>query len=140
MRFGSWVDLKRLALPIRLTVFVEEQGVPYELEQDEFDEQATHVVAFDVDGCAVATGRVLTSPNSTAKIGRIAVLEPYRGKGYGKAVLRSLIEQADVLGAKTLKLHAQCEAEHFYRSFGFQALGEPFMEAGIRHVLMVRQN
>lgn len=137
VKFGSWAELKPLALPVRLTVFVEEQGVPIELEQDEFDSQAMHAIMFDSTGQVIATGRLVLIDESTVKIGRLAVLKDHRGSGNGKHLLAALIAQAKALNARTVKLHAQCDAELFYRSFGFAAQGDIFMEAGIEHVLMV---
>lgn len=134
---GNWQDLRTLALPLRMTVFVQEQGVPAELEQDEHDELAIHAVVRS-GNAALATGRVVIIEAGLAKIGRLAVAKSMRGKGLGKLVLQSLIEQALSLGAQTIKLHAQCDAQKFYEDLGFVARGDPFMEAGIRHVLMVR--
>ena len=36
-------------------------------------------------------------------------------------------------------LHAQRTAEAFYAGFGFMAHGQPFEEAGIPHIEMVRK-
>jgi predicted GNAT family N-acyltransferase len=138
VRIGRWAELEPLALPLRVSVFVQEQGVPIELEQDELDEFATHAVVTDSTAQALATGRlVLTEPGS-AKIGRLAVAKSHRGQGLGKVVLEALIAHGQGLGVKHLKLHAQRDAERFYLAFGFEAQGEPFMEAGIEHILMVR--
>ena len=134
---GSWADLRTRALPLRLSVFVQEQGVPIELEQDEQDELATHAIvqsALEV----LATGRVVIVHPGLAKIGRLAVVKPKRGQGLGRVVLQALIEQAHRLGAKSVKLHAQCDAVRFYESAGFVSQGQPFDEAGIQHVLMIR--
>lgn len=136
---GSWESYKYVALPLRVEVFVQEQGVPAELEHDEFDEAATHAVVLDSTGHAVATGRLLLTGQGMAKIGRLAVTKSCRGQGLGKLVLVSLVEHAEIAGISSVKLHAQCDAEQFYQRLGFETQGEPFMEAGIKHVLMVRQ-
>ncbi len=44
---------------LRTRVFVEEQGVPPEVEQDDADAAALHAVARDATGRVVATGRLL---------------------------------------------------------------------------------
>ena len=41
----TWVNAKDLVAPIRLQVFVEEQGVPEDMEWDEFDQDAWHAIA-----------------------------------------------------------------------------------------------
>lgn len=47
LRSGSWNDLGRDAERLRLAVFVREQGVPREIEIDELDPVARHVVLFN---------------------------------------------------------------------------------------------
>jgi predicted GNAT family N-acyltransferase len=138
VRIGRWAELEPWALPLRVSVFVREQGVPIELEQDELDEVATHVVIIDSTGQSLATGRLVITELGIGKIGRLAVAKSYRGQGLGKVVLHTIIAHAQTLGVRLLKLHAQRDAERFYLAFGFVVQGEPFMEAGIEHILMVR--
>jgi len=139
VQLGGWADLRDTALPLRLSVFVQEQGVAESLEQDADDAVATHAVVLAPDGTAVATGRVVLLNPSTAKIGRLAVAKRHRLHGLGRRVLRALIDQARTTGVQTVSLHAQCDACAFYQSEGFGVVGEPFMEAGIEHVLMTKQ-
>jgi len=68
IEFGS--DLMREAFGVRFEVFVDEQGVPRELEMDEFDPCATHLVAIRADR-VVGTLRMLDHEGA-AKIGRVA--------------------------------------------------------------------
>ncbi len=123
-----------LALPLRIEVFVDEQQVPFELEQDEHDAHATHVVLLSEQGRAVATGRLLAD----GRIGRLAVARTHRRRGLGRAVLVKLVNHAESQDIDQVWLHAQCDARSFYEGLGFVAKGEPFMEAGIAHVLMTR--
>ena len=139
VQLGSWADLKDVALPLRLSVFVQEQGVAEALEQDADDAVATHAVVLTPEGTAVATGRVVLLDPTTAKIGRLAVAKCHRLHGLGRRVLRALIDKARATGVQIMCLHAQCDACAFYQSEGFGVVGEPFMEAGIEHVLMTKQ-
>jgi predicted GNAT family N-acyltransferase len=119
---------------VREIVFVEEQQVPLELEWDELDPQCVHVLARALDGTAIGTGRL--TPEH--KIGRMAVLREWRGKGVGDAMLLALIEQARHRGWREVSLHAQTPAIEFYLRHGFQPYGERFWEAGIEHQSMRR--
>src|SRR2546426_12839481 len=83
-----WEKARELATPIRFTVFVEEQGVPREIELDEMDERSLHALAFE-DGQPVATGRLLPDGH----IGRMAVLKKWRGRGIGGPVLQQLADK-----------------------------------------------
>ena len=122
---------------LRTRVFVEEQGVPAEIEQDVHDATAVHALAEDDDGRVVATGRLLVR-DGRAVIGRMAVDAAVRGRGYGAAVLAELQRQAVALGLTEVELHAQLPARAFYERAGYTAVGGVYEEAGIAHVTMRR--
>lgn len=119
---------------VRDVVFVQEQRVPVALERDAIDPQCVHVIARAPDGTAIGTGRL--TPDH--KIGRMAVLRAWRGKGVGDALLLALIEQAREHGWREVALNAQASAVTFYTRHGFLPHGERFMEAGIEHQTMRR--
>ena len=122
---------------LRTRVFVEEQGVPAEIEQDAHDAGAVHVLDRDDDGRVVATGRLLVR-EGRGVIGRMAVDAAARGRGHGAAVLAELHRQAAVLGLPEVELHAQLTARGFYERAGYTAVGDVYEEAGIAHVTMRR--
>mgnify|MGYP002150029136 CR=1 FL=1 len=124
--------------PIRKAVFVDEQGIPAELEWDAADETAVHAVARNRFGAALATGRLVDYGPGVGKIGRMAVLQPSRSGGVGTAVLSALVEVARQQGLREVLLHAQASAAAFYVRAGFSPRGQPFEEAGIPHQEMVR--
>ena len=123
---------------LRTRVFVEEQGVPPEIEQDAADATAVHVLARDDVGRVVATGRLLLR-EGVAVVGRMAVDRVARGRGHGAAVLDELHRQAVLRGRRRVELHAQVSARGFYERAGYTAVGEEYEEAGIAHVTMVRR-
>jgi predicted GNAT family N-acyltransferase len=122
------VDFKDLRA-VREPVFVVEQMVPIEEEWDALDPLCHHVIARDAHHQPIGTGRL--TPEH--KIGRMAVLKPWRGKQVGEAILRTLIEKARELGWHEVSLNSQVSAIGFYQKFGFEAFGEEFEEAGIQH-------
>jgi len=117
---------------VREPVFMHEQQVPLELEWDALDPDSAHVLARDTSGRPIGTGRL--TPEH--KIGRMAVLAEWRGKGVGAALLTALIDEARRRGWDQVSLHAQVDAVGFYRHYGFAPYGERFMEAGIDHQSM----
>ena len=122
-------------LSIREAVFTREQGVPPELEIDEFDAVATHYLGMR-EGVALATGRVRIL-DDVAKVQRVAVLAGARGTGLGAAVMRHIIEDLRAEGAaRAVTLGSQETAVGFYRQLGFVTHGERFMDAGIPHFEM----
>lgn len=127
----SWDDpVHQAALrAVREEVFQREQGVPKELEWDEWDAVSVHVLARDSFGHAIGCGRLLPDGH----IGRVAVLRPWRGKGVGMEIMRRLIAIARERGHATVRLAAQTYALPFYERLGFHAHGEEFLDAGIPH-------
>jgi|SRR5580765_2097042 len=130
----SWEKAREEASRIRFRVFVEEQGVPREIELDDQDHRCVHAVAFDERGAAVGTGRLLPD----AHIGRMAVLRERRRHGVGTLLLNKLTEAARQRGDREVLLSAQVHAVDFYRRHGFEAVGEVYEEAGILHQAMRR--
>ena len=128
-----WEKAREHAAPIRFAVFVEEQGVPFEIELDEYDPVSLHALAFDGDK-PVGTGRLLPDGH----IGRMAVLTAFRGKGIGGALLEALMKAAKARGDRQVVLSAQVGALQFYHAHGFEPEGDEYMEAGIRHQAMKR--
>jgi predicted GNAT family N-acyltransferase len=122
---------------LRTRVFVVEQGVPPEIEQDAADATAVHVLSRDDSGRVVATGRLLVH-GRTAGIGRMAADAGVRGRGHGSAVLAELHRQAVLRGVAEVELHAQLTARRFYERAGYEAVGEAYEEAGIAHITMRR--
>lgn len=136
LRSGSWNDLGRDAERLRMAVFVREQGVPREIEIDEFDPVARHVVLFNGLNQPVATGRLVSDAPGVARIGRMAVDRSVRGGRWGRMVLDSLVASARERGDREVVLHAQSHAESFYLRAGFVPEGEVYEEAGIPHITM----
>ena len=120
---------------VREPVFVQEQQVPIELEWDELDPLCVHVIARDAAGKPIGTGRLTPE----RKIGRMAVLPEWRGRGVGDALLLALIQEAAQRRWPELRLHSQASAVGFYVKHGFVPYGDRFMEAGIEHQSMRRQ-
>jgi predicted GNAT family N-acyltransferase len=117
---------------IRRVVFVEEQHVPEQLEDDGLDASCVHALATDAHGRAIGTGRMLAD----GRIGRLAVLASCRGGGVGAAMLLALIAAARDAGLTEVYLHAQTRAQAFYARYGFVRDGAEYLEAGITHVNM----
>lgn len=129
----SWERARQLASPIRFQVFVREQRVPAEIELDDMDAPSLHAIAFENEK-AIGTGRLLPDGH----IGRMAILQEWRRRGIGAAILKALIDAAERRGDREIALSAQLHAVEFYRTHGFEPVGDVYEEAGIPHQAMVR--
>lgn len=125
------------AFSIRNDVFVKEQGVDAEVELDEYDEIADHVLVYDKER-VIGTGR-LRIVDGAAKLQRICVLSAYRSKGIGKIIMGGLEHLAKENNATKCILHAQYHAKDFYEKIGYRCTSGIFQEEGIDHVEMEKE-
>lgn len=124
------------AFRIRKAVFVKEQGVAEEVELDEFEDIADHVLVY-YENEPVGTGRVRVV-DEYAKLERICVLSTHRMHRLGKAIMDELEAIAREKGMKKAKLHGQVQAAAFYEKQGYEVASTVFMEENIPHVKMVK--
>lgn len=118
---------------IRTAVFIDEQRVDPALEFDDRDPLCLHLLA--IDGTeAIGTARL--DVDYGGKIGRLAVLAPYRRRGVGAALMRELHALARARSLPALWCHAQLTAVPFYERLGYRSSGPVFVEADIDHVRM----
>lgn len=134
IRTVSWTGSANDLLAVRREVFVVEQGVAEEREVDELDPVSLHVLACDETGRPVGTARLLPC----GRIGRVAVLSPWRRRGVGRSLMEAVMAAAADRGEKRIHLHAQVHSIPFYESLGFRVCGGEFDEEGIPHREMER--
>ena len=135
------------AFAVRYDVFVTEQGVPSDLERDDRDAEADHLVAYDGDR-AVGAGRLVVEPAGFAgadpalgpvgHLGRLAVRSEARGARLGVALVLAIEERARERGLGVMALSSQTYAIPFYERLGYAAHGPEFDDAGLPHRWMRR--
>jgi predicted GNAT family N-acyltransferase len=133
--FKKWEEALPFSYPIRHAVFVLEQNIPVNLEIDEHDSKALHLILMS-DGKPIGTARILVDHSGgigNFKIGRLAILRDFRGNGHGKKMMQHLIKYAEEKNYQKITLHAQMNALPFYEKLGFIADLEEFYEDGILH-------
>jgi predicted GNAT family N-acyltransferase len=129
----SWHDGEPLLRAIREQVFMQEQHVPAELEWDGLDDACHHALALSSNGEAVGCGRITPDGH----IGRVAVLPEWRGKRIGSGILETLVDYARSQHYPMVELNAQVQVIPLYEHFGFETVGEVFMDANIPHRRMI---
>ena len=128
----TWHQAQSQLREVRTKVFIDEQQVPIELEWDDLDEVAQHLLVVDGQTYPVACARML----SNGSIGRMAVLKAWRGLGVGSALLTEAIGLHVQQGLQTITLSAQLHAVGFYEKAGFVVMSPPYLDANILHVDM----
>ena len=128
-------------LKLRTDVFYVEQKVD-ESELDRRDREHTtdHLWIAGENGDVAAYLRVLRDEvaeyeDAHRLPGRVVVGPAYRGRGLAQLLLARVVE---LYGSESLLLHSQSYITSLYAPFGFVAVGDEFMEAGIAHRTMYR--
>jgi ElaA protein len=136
LTIDEWHDIAAL----RQIVFVVEQNCAY-LDIDGKDKIAWHLMGYENNELAAYT-RLL--PKGVAyeqftSIGRVVTHPNHRRKGSGIALMETSIAQVEQLfGKGAIKIGAQQYLTTFYQKFGFEVVGEMYLEDNIPHVPMLR--
>ena len=133
---GNYQQLKSECNLIRQAVFIEEQNISPELELDDRDQHCLHAI-IQLNRQTIGTARI--DLEKQGKIGRLAILKPYRNQGYGKRLLQKLEEIAKQECLSHVWLNAQKSSLNFYLKLGYQIVSEEFLEANIIHLEMKKQ-
>jgi predicted GNAT family N-acyltransferase len=126
------------AFELRRQVFVGEQRISENLVFDGHDSEALHMVVKDGER-VIGSARVQFLADNQAKLERMAILRRYRRKGIGREMLLFLDAVWKDRRVRQVIIHAQLEVVPFYKLCGFEEVGLPFREAGIKHIKMRRQ-
>ncbi len=123
---------------LRLSCFVEEQGIDENEEFDAFDGISAHLFVEDSTGEPIAAGRIFPD-GETTRIGRICVAPKFRGRLYDDLVLRILLYKAEGLAGNNVVTYPAEKDVPFYERFGFVRAGEPFFERNAQRVKLCVQ-
>ena len=124
----------------RQTVFSIEQACAY-LDADGFDSASFHLAAWSADRSVPLAYARVVHPGlkySEPSIGRVITIAAARGTGLGRELVRRAVAHCTAeFPGQGIRISAQTRLENFYASFGFRAVGEPYMEDGIPHTEML---
>lgn len=123
--YGNTADLSEV-YRIRRSVYVEENGVPEDLEFDGYDSMCVHAV-ISVKGKYLGTGRLIFDGDEYS-ISHIAILKEERSKHYGDFLVRMLIDKAFLSGANEIYVNAKESAVGFYKKIGFTEIDGNIIE------------
>lgn len=75
----------------------------------------------------------------SAQFRKFATAESMQGRGYGSALLRHVLEEADRAGAKQVVCNARSNKVSFYRKFGMVPTDQTFSKGGKDYVILERR-
>lgn len=121
-------------LYLRTKIFVVDQNRIYQ-EVDDHDLESIHIFNI-IDGKIAAYARVFPQ-NGNVTFGRVVTDPKYRGQGLGNELMEQVLNAIkENYPAKTIEIEAQVQVEGFYKKFGFQTHGEPFLFNHTPHLKM----
>jgi len=124
---------------LRLSVFVDEQGLFAADDRDERDElpATLHALGF-VDGEPSGAVRLypLDAGGREWKGDRLAVLAEHRANHLGAELVRFAVRSAGLLGGGTMIAHVQLPNVRFFERLGWHVEAEPAPFHGVIHQLM----
>lgn len=123
LKASSSEQLKQV-IALRKKVFVQEQGIPLELELDGKDNESLFSIATDEDNHVLACGRLTIVDQNDGIISRIAVKKEFRGKGIAREIVIHLEQLAKDKGLSRLTLKPHDHLHDFYSSLGYMKYGE----------------
>ena len=123
----TWQKSSNEILEIRHRVFMIEQHIRDNVLCDLEDNDCFHVIVKNTDGDIVAAGRI----TEQGRIGRIAVLLPYRGSGIGTKLFKKLIQIGKSHNINDISLNAELGDHRFYNLQKFTSAGPVFMKQGV---------
>jgi len=129
-------------LQLRIDVFVVEQNCPYP-ELDNKDKKALHLFGKDKNNNIIAYTRIFKPGDYyiEAAFGRVAVHQDFRNQKLGYQLIEQTIDQIEQLFGKiSIKIGAQTYLKKFYESFDFQQVGDEYIEDGIPHIYMIKND
>ena len=139
VRVASFRDLDTTTLyailKLRADVFVAEQKCVYADPDGRDIEPGTRHVWLSRDDEILAYLRILDD-GDVERIGRVVTAPDARGEGHAQ---RLMAEALTVIGNRASVLHAQAYLVDFYAKFGYQQTGPEYLEDGIPHVPMTRE-
>lgn len=135
----SALELQEI-LKLRQDIFIIEQNCIYP-DIDGKDTESYHLCGHTIDGMLVCYSRLLPNGISYpgyASIGRVVCHRDFRKRGYARLLMEESVRQLRQFYPETpIKIGAQTYLKSFYNSLGFKELGQPYIEDGIPHLLMI---
>ncbi len=127
-------------LQLRSEVFVVEQDCVYQ-DLDFKDQKGLHVFGLKNDKI-IAYTRIFKPGDyfKEASIGRVVVKDTERKYGYGYELMKVSIKAVQSeFNTIIVTISAQVYLTKFYKSLGFEKVGEEYLEDGIPHIEMIRK-
>ena len=135
--FGS--DEYKQTCELRNEVLRKPLGLNLYDEDLKQEQDQLHFGLFDHGNSLIACVIAVPQGSGQAKLRQMAVKAGYEGQGVGRRLLLSLEARLACQGVAQLSLHARISAVGFYEKLGYVRSGDSFVEVGLPHIRMEKQ-
>jgi len=128
-------------LKLRARVFILEQDCPY-LDLDGVDQQSSHLLGRNAQGELMLYLRVVDPgiKYEEPSLGRVVNDPKVRGSGLGRVLVGEGVQRClAAWPGQGIRISAQAHLAKFYGEFGFEPVGETYLEDNIPHIEMLRR-
>ncbi|CAN5181488.1 GNAT family N-acetyltransferase [soil metagenome] len=125
-------------LKLRQDIFIIEQNCIYD-DIDGLDYDSAHLLLHGDDDTLIGYLRLVPAGKKfdELSLGRIAIKKEYRGKGYGKNLIKKGLAIAKKWGETSIRIEAQAHLVNYYANLGFKTNSETYDVDGIPHIQMM---
>ncbi|MFD1420830.1 GNAT family N-acetyltransferase [Lactiplantibacillus songbeiensis] len=135
--FSNVTYNRAAAYALRQAVFVEERGIPANVEFDtKDDDERLYLVAYETPDLPVATLRLEPQLHHVMRFGRVCTRQDHRGQGIGQQLLTRAELWAQNHGYTSGLIHGELTAQTFYERCGYTVTAGPYDEDGAPVVVM----
>lgn len=125
-------------LALRCRVFILEQGAFQ--DPDGVDAQCWHLCGHGEQGSLLAYLRIVDAGVKYAEpsIGRVVTAPEVRGSGLGRQLMIEGLQRCrQAWPGQPIRISAQARLQDFYRSLGFEAASDEYLEDRMPHLQML---
>ena len=118
------------AYSVRIQGMNRQHHISLREEFDEHDGSGTRYIVLLDDGYPAATCRFYAADAESVMLGRVVVLEEYRGRGLGRRVITEAEQWIHSLGYRRICIDSRVSAVGFYEKLGYIQADGPVFRSG----------
>lgn len=118
------------AYSVRIQGMNRQHHISLREEFDEHDGDGTRYIVLLEDGYPIATCRFYEISRESVILGRVVVLQDYRGKNLGRRVVQEAEQWIEECGYREIVIESRIVAVAFYEKLGYTTENENVIKSG----------
>jgi predicted GNAT family N-acyltransferase len=131
---SKWENDKSKIMALRQKVLLKELGIAADSLENNKDPDSFHVIAYNDASEPIGTGCI----NSKGQLGFLMVLDQWRRRRVGMAIVKYLLFIAKRLNLPSVTVESPQAAVNFYLSAGFEKTDHSYEQDGIHYCKLIK--